>query len=271
MTDRKRIFVVVDPSDTHHIALDRVVKTAKLADHLPIVKIFIAVDADAVDTRAVNNNLFRDQSWFDTAIREPLEQAGIEFTVEVCWSNEWQESINIASKPFNPDMIYIPVHERGQSTRLFFSESKWTLLKSAHSPVALIQPGAKEKREVILAAVNFQAIRESQIDLNKRILETGELLSRFYNAEFHVVNAYLDSLHYPDRSKLSKETGLAPARIHVEEGYTNDVVAAVAKKLDADLVVMGTLNQLGMTKTRRGNTAERLIAALEQDIIVVNS
>jgi universal stress protein E len=271
MSDPKKIFVVVDPSDSNHIALERVVKTAKLANKIPIVKVFIAVDADSVDTRAVNNNLFRDRSWFDTEILEPLKEVGIDFTVEVCWSSEWQKSIIHSSKPFNPDMIYLPVHERGKSTRLFFSESKWELLKSAHCPVALIQHSAKEKREVILAAVNFQTIRESQIELNKQILEVGQRLSDIYNAEFHVVNAYLDSMHYPDRSKLAKESGLEAERIHVEEGYTNEAVSAVANRLGADLVIMGTLNQMGMTKSRRGNTAERLISALDQDIVVVNN
>jgi universal stress protein E len=33
---------------------------------------------------------------------------------------------------------------------------------------------------------------------------------------------------------------------------------------------MGTLGQNGMTKTRRGNTAERLIAAVDTDVMVIN-
>ena len=162
------------------------------------------------------------------------------------------------------------MHERGTSTRLFFSESKWDLLKSAECPVALIQPGAKEAREVVLAAVNFQAIKDAQIELNKKIIETGKRISKQYGAEFHVVNAYLDSMHYPDRGRLARESGVDREFIHVEEGYTSDAVAAVAKRIGADLVIIGTLNQYGTTKSRRGNTAERVIAALEQDIGVVN-
>jgi universal stress protein E len=270
MEEPKKIFVVVDPSDTKHIALERVVNTAKRVATRPIIKVFVAVDGDAVETRAVNNNLFRDQGWFETEIRNPLEEAGITYSIEVCWSGEWQESIIRASKPFGPDWIYIPVHERGTSTRLFFSESKWDLLKSAECPVALIQPGIRERREVVLAAVNFQATSDAQMALNKSIIETGKRVAGHYGAEFHVVNAYIDSMHYPDRGRLAKEAGVAPEFIHVEEGYTNVAVAAVANKLDADLVIMGTLNQRGMLSSRRGNTAERVIASLEQDVVVVN-
>ncbi|BFM08742.1 universal stress protein [Halioxenophilus aromaticivorans] len=270
MAESKKIFVVVDPSHSKHIALERAIKTAQLAEQPPVVKVFVAVDADAVDTRAVNNNLFRDQSWFSAEIRTPLENAGVEYSLEVCWSSEWQESIARAAKPFHPDLIYLPVHERGSSTRLFFTESKWKLLKNAECPVALIQPGAKEKREIILAAVNFQATKDEQIKLNQSIIGAGERLAGYYGAELHIVNAYLDSMHYPDRGRLAKESGVPPERIHVEEGYTNEAVAALAKRLGADLVIIGTLNQKGLTATRRGNTAERVISALDQDVVVVN-
>ena len=55
------------------------------------------------------------------------------------------------------------------------------------------------------------------------------------------------------------------------KGYTDETVAETAKKLKADLVVIGTLGQTGLIKTRRGNTAERVISALDVDIVVVNT
>jgi universal stress protein E len=92
-----------------------------------------------------------------------------------------------------------------------------------------------------------------------------------YGADFHVVNAYIDSLLYPDRGRLAKHTGLNQKNTHVVKGYTDEVIAKVAKKIDADVVVIGTLGQTGLTKTRRGNTAERVISAVDVDVVVVNS
>jgi universal stress protein E len=57
----------------------------------------------------------------------------------------------------------------------------------------------------------------------------------------------------------------------VVKGYTDEAVAETAKKLNADLVIMGTLGQTGLIKTRRGNTAERVISALDVDVAVVNT
>ncbi len=134
-----------------------------------------------------------------------------------------------------------------------------------------MRPGAAEQRKTILAAVNFQAIGTQQKLLNANILAHGKWLAENYGADLHVVNAYIDSMHYPDRGNLAKEAGLPSKNIHVVKGYTDEAVADTAKKLSADLVIMGTLGQTGLIKTRRGNTAERVISGLDVDIVVVNT
>jgi len=271
MKATERMFVVVDPADSRHYAMERAIKSASLVKDANIIfKVFVAVDSDSVDTRAVNNNLFRDQHWFESEIRGPFEEAGLEYSIEVSWSSEWQRSILHSSGSFGATRIMLPVHERGPSTRLFFSESKWDLLKSARAPVVLIQPGANENRKKILAAVNYQAIQDEQIALNQNILQQSKNIAELYDAELHVVNAYIDSMNYPNRGRLANDTGLPAERVHVEEGYTDEAVSRVANRINADLVVMGTLGQNGMIKSRRGNTAERVINALAQDIMVVN-
>ncbi len=169
-------------------------------------------------------------------------------------------------------MILLPIQKKKKHTlRLTFSESKWKVLKKATCPVLLVRPDAAEQRKIILAAVNFQAIGDQQKLLNANILARGKWLAENYGAELHVVNAYKDSLNYPDRGKLAKETGLPSKNIHVVPGYTDEAVAKTAKDINADLVVMGTLGQTGQTATRRGNTAERVISNLDVDVVVVNT
>ncbi len=271
MSKQQKMFVVVDPNDEQHVALDRVKMTSQLQEVKPFVHVFVAVDGDAVDTRAYNANLVRDQSWFEDKIRKVLTEAGVEHLIEVSWSSEWQESIMQSAKRANADLIYLPVHAQTTSSRRFlFTESKWELLKGAYCPVVLIRPGAHDQRKTVLAAVNFQATRDMQIELNEKILSSARYISDVYGADLHVVNGYMDSMNYPDRGRLVKETGLTADHIHVDHGYTSDVVSKVAEEINADLVVMGTLGQNGMTKTRRGNTAERLIDALDTDVMVIN-
>jgi len=266
---QQKLFVVVDPTAEQHIALERAIIISSLRSVKPLIYVFVAVDAEASDTRATNDNVFRNQSWFDEKIRQPMAAAGIEYVIEVSWSSEWQESIRQSAKRFGADLIYLPVQAK-TSSRFTFTESKWELLKGAYCPVVLIRPGANAQRKTILAAVNFQAQRDVQRELNRKILAEAKHFAEVYEADLHLINGYLDSMTYPDRGRLVNETGLPFDRIHVKNGYTSDVVSALAEEIDADLVIMGTLGQNGMTTTRRGNTSERLIAALDTDVMVIN-
>ena len=270
MSRPEKLFVVVDPKDDNHIALERAIITSALHTTKPHVHAFVAVDGDAVDTRSSNDRLFRDLTWFEKNIKSPLASAGISYTMEISWSSEWQKSIVDSAKRLGSDLIYLPVHAKTNQSRFSFTESKWDLLKTASCPVVLIRPGAKAQRKVILAAANFQAHRDVQIELNKKIIAQAKHFADVYGADVHVINGYMDSMTYPDRAKIINETGLPNEKIHVENGYTSDVVSVLAAKINADLIIMGTLGQNGMTKTRRGNTAERLIAAVDTDVMVIN-
>jgi|TARA_B110000977_G_scaffold123126_1_gene158060 universal stress protein E len=270
--DQEKVFVVVDPTATDHIALQRAIITARFRTTAPKLYVFIAVDSESIDTRATNDSLFKNSQWFEDEIHAPLKKEGLDYQIEISWSSEWQRSILKSANRFGADAILLPIQKKKKHTlRLTFSESKWKVLKKATCPVILVRPGAAEQRKVILAAVNFQGIGDQQRLLNANVLTRGKWLAENYGAELHVVNAWKDSMNYPDRGKLAKETGLPSKNIHVVPGYTDEAVAKTASEINADLVIIGTLGQTGQTDTRRGNTAERVISGLDVDVVVVNT
>jgi len=271
-SDQERVFVVVDPTATDHIALQRAIITARFRTTAPKLYVFIAVDSESIDTRATNDSLFKNSQWFEDEIHAPLKKEGLDYQIEISWSSEWQRSILKSANRFGADAILLPIQKKKKHTlRLTFSESKWKVLKKATCPVILVRPGAAEQRKVILAAVNFQGIGDQQRLLNANVLARGKWLAENYGAELHVVNAWKDSMNYPDRGKLAKEAGLPSKNIHVVPGYTDEAVAKTASEISADLVIIGTLGQTGQTDTRRGNTAERVISGLDVDVVVVNT
>jgi len=267
---QEKLLVVVDPNDVEQLALHRTLVTAGLRETAPKIKVFVGVDPEAVDTRSNNDNLVRDQPWFENEVFKGLNDAGLEYDLEVSWSSEWQKSILESAKRFGADEVLLPIHPKTNRLRFTFSENKWDLLKSVSCPVVLVRPGAQEKRRVILAAVNFQAKSSEQQALNQRILDRSHRTAALYGADLHVVNAYVDSNHYPDRGALAKQSELPAERLHVSVGYTDEVVANTAAEIDADLVIVGTLNQHGKKSSRRGNTAARVIGNQKVDVMVVN-
>lgn len=267
---QEQLLVVVDPRDDRHVAFERALITSQLRAIPPRLNIFIFPCRDRTPVSEEGSRLTCDQRWFDVNIHQPLAKLNLDHSISISWDPQWPQQLIRGAAECEADMILLPVPD-GSRRLLDVSAARWDLLKYAPCPVVLVRPGASEKRKTLLAAVNLQAEAQEQRALNVRILEFAKRVASRYGAELHVVNAYLDTMHYPDRGNLVRTTGLVPQRIHVQQGYTDEVVGAVARETGADMVVMGTLNQRGTKGSiRRGNTAARVIAALSTDTLVVN-
>lgn len=271
MSEHEKFFVVVDPTLDQHVALDRAIITAKLMDIEPQLCIFVAVDVASDEANDRDAEFTRNSCWFDSNVHEPLRAAGLEYQIEISWATHWQKAVMSAAQKYSATRILVPAGKPKKSRRMIFSESKWKLLKRAFCPVILVREGASPQRKTVLAAVNFQVTHGLQKTLNKNIISRGERLAKSYGADFHVVNAYIDSMLYPDRGMLARATGLSSSHIHVVQGHTDEGIAQVAQALSADVVVVGTLGQTGQVRNLRGNTVERVISALDVDVVVVNS
>lgn len=268
MIQKENILVAVDPSRNYHPALDRVMLNASLRDSKPRIHLFIAVDNVATNTNAKNTDLYTSIDDLNNLVASIKEQ-GINCTSELCWVDKWQEGMLYAAKRIEADLIVMTDHSNVEQ-KLFLADSKWSLLRQAKRPVLLVRASGTPHRETILAAVNFQTESADQKELNERIIMHGRWLTDRYNAEFHVVNAYKDSINYPDRGRLQRMAGVESHRIHIKQGAAEDVVADIAQVIDADVVVIGTQARQGVVESIRGNTSERVLNVLTQDVLTIN-
>ncbi len=265
-----RVLVVVDPSSSGGLlALERALSTndeiAKTAYGKPLeIKVLLAVDTDSVDTSADNPAILRDSDWMMEKVVAPLSDRGYPFSVQVSWSTDWYGTILRVARAEQIDSIMLPLatkpHERGR----LFNESVWRLMRTAQAPVLFAQPNSAPKRKVLLAALNVQSHKPEHQKLNESTLVRARGMASLFGAELHVVNAYEDSLNYPDRSQLVAMTGVDSANIHVMAGETDDVIRQVATKINADLLILGTRPR---PNRWRGTTAERIITRLDCDIM----
>ena len=268
-----KILIVVDPTQDSAVALDRAIVTAELiaqtADtpNKRHMHILVAADMDNNETSAKNPRMRRDRTWFTDELLAPLESSGLDYSLEVSWSDDWYGSILKAATEYGADMIMLPLMKKPSTTDWFFTESVWRLMRTAGCPVLIVQPQAQSKRAVILAAVNFQSHKKEYQTLNDMIIERGQWISETYGAQMHVVNAYTDSLNYPDRSQLAQRTSVDSANIHVRQGDPDSVIAQVANEINADIVVLGTRSRFSRW---RGNTAEKIVKEVHCDILAIS-
>lgn len=268
-----KILIVVDPTQDSAVALDRAIVTAGLIANTPgapskrHMHILVAADMDNNDTSAKNARMRRDRSWFTDELLAPLESSNLEYSLEISWSADWYGSILKAATDYGADMIMLPLMKKPSTADWFFTESVWRLMRTAGCPVLIVQPQAQSKRAVILAAVNFQSHKQEYQTLNDMIIERGQWISETYGAEMHVVNAYTDSLNYPDRSQLAQRTAVDTANIHVRQGDPDTVISQVASEVKADIVVIGTRSRFSRW---RGNTAEKIVTGVHCDILAIS-
>lgn len=267
-----KIFVVVDPAQDKPLALQRAAITSdkfKAASdgQGPKLHVFLGVDGDNTDTSAENINMHREASWFFEQVITPLQECGREYDVALSWSSDWYGSIISEAKRNECELIMVPMLKKPSGQDRLFNDSIWRLMRTAHCPVLIVQPDSPVERKKILAAINIQSHKPEYQRLNDLIIARGQWLAANYGAELHVVNAYEDSLNYPDRGELAKKTQIDTANIHVAAGDPEDVIPEVAKSIGADIVVMGTAARASRW---RGNTSEKIITKVDCDILAIH-
>lgn len=270
------ILVVVDPTRKEQPALERALASSNLDTH-PKIHIFISVDLASTESSADNPKLYKSADELLDLFR-PLNEKGINYTTEICWAPQWHEAILRSAKNNEVDMIIVSDYSNEDETAGSFnglrhrlSDPKWGLLRNAIRPVFLVRPNALRKRSTILAAVKTQTVKTEYNTLNDKIISRGKWLASLYDADFHVVNAYPDSDNYPDRGQLRRITDMDPGKVHVKLGSPEEVITETAEEIDADIVVIGTLARKGVLAAMRGNTSEKVMDKLKQDIFTLNS
>jgi universal stress protein E len=202
------------------------------------------------------------------------------------------------------DLLIKPAENPSWTRRLFGSDDLH-LLRKCPCPVWLMKPSEKSNYGSILAAVDFElmAPSPSEKDLNREILELAASLALSDSASLHIAHAwealaermlvsrggvspegvtnYVTGEHERHRKELyrlaeqlrgwiSKEAYdyLSPG-FHLPEGPAKKVIASLAKRLGADLVVMGTVARTGISGLIIGNTAEAILDQLECSVLAI--
>lgn len=233
----------------------------------------------------------------------PYQQAR-DIKVEVCVGRMFLEVIRAVLRN-KYDLVIKPAGNPPFIERLFGSNDM-QLLRMCPCPVWLTGPGEKSNYARILAAVDFDLGNMSDTveeSLNQQIRELAcsLALADFAELQFvHVWDAPVEMMvrlwaSNPDeagikyvegelsrherafnrlrdqlRDQLGKEAfdHLSP-KFHLRRGAASKVIPEMAKQLQADLVVMGTVARTGIAGLFIGNTAEDILEQLQCSVLTV--
>jgi len=206
------------------------------------------------------------------------------------------------------DLVFKTAESRGLLDRIFDSDDMH-LLRKCPCPVWLVKPNSPKSYQTILAPVDvddFYPPEEltTRHLLNVQVLEMAGSLAILESADLHVVHvwdaigenllnvvfhdtpedrvaAYTKSVkqQYEDNmGKLMRELAsyigqdalnyIRPQR-YLLKGHPRKEIPLFAKKIKADLVIMGTVARTGIPGMFMGNTAENILNQLDCSVLAV--
>lgn len=183
------------------------------------------------------------------------------------------------------------VVKTGHRTESFLhTPSDWALMRGLEVPFCIASPMKLKSRPIILAAVDLDTA-SSEAAMTDAVLTQAAKLARAQDATLEVVhvlavNRALAEIDAVDPETVLYEKGPAGQKAldellaarsihasatHILAGSPGLVVAKLARKRKADLVVMGSAGRTGLRAALLGNTAEKCVHELKTDLMVVKS
>lgn len=298
MSKYNKILVVLDPTTDDQKALQRAINLAKrqpckLTAFLSVYDFSYEMTTmlSGDERESMRLAVIRDRErWVHEYINAPQAQ-GLDIDIKVVWNNRPFEAIVTAVLEDHYDLVVKGTHKHDVLKSVIFTPTDWHVLRKCPSPVLLVKEHDWPPQGNILAAVNAGSEQEHHKSLNNRIITSAQYIAQLLDGTVHLVNAYpgtpvniaieipefnpqeyndgIKRHHIEAAKELARSFGIPPERTHVQEGMPEDVIPSIARKLDVEMVVLGTVGRTGLSATIIGNTAEHVIDRLDSDVLAV--
>ncbi len=242
------------------------------------------------------------QEWLEKTVTE-VATDGVSIETRVLTGKPFIEIIRQVMRD-DHDLVIKAADADSGLREIFFSSTDKHLMRKCPCPVWIVKPTERRKYLRILAAVDEDEEEPAKDVLNRQILEMSTSMALAEYSEAHVVHAWevfdeallrshkwdfteaefeamleeeaarrkgwLESL--VKKYAASADRGTADSfdlHFHVIKGRAQYVVADLARELDVDLVVMGTVAHTGIDGFFMGNTAESILSQLDCSVLTI--
>ncbi|WP_168385391.1 universal stress protein UspE [Erwinia amylovora] len=218
--------------------------------------------------------------------------AGVQIDIKVVWHNRPFEAIIHEVINSHHDLVIKMTHQHDRLQAVVFTPTDWHLLRKCPCPVWMVKDQVWPEGGKALVAVNLASEEPHHDPLNTKLVkETLELAERVNHTEVHLVGAYpvtpiniaielpdfdpdvyneaIRGQHLLAMKALRQPFSIDEKFTHVEKGLPEEVIPELAERLDAGVVVLGTIGRTGLSAAFLGNTAEQVIDHLRCDLLAI--
>lgn len=292
------VLVVLDPTCEEQKALNRAIELAehtacRLTAFLSIYDFSYEMTTmlSGEERESMKDAVLKDRKQWIEELLKDAKHKGIDCQAQVLWHNRPFEAIVQTVSEHGYDLVIKGTHDHDVLKSMIFTPTDWHVLRKCPCPVLLVKDHAWPEKGHVLAAVNAGSEQAHHKALNEKIIRQAQAVAGMLHGHVHLVNAYpgtpihiaieipefnpaeyTESMrhHHQDAVKtLAFAHGITDEYCHVLEGLPEDVIPKVAKEIDAEIVIIGTIGRTGLSAAIIGNTAEHVIDKLDCDILAL--
>ncbi len=259
-----KIFVIIDPTVDSQPAFERALQSAQMTGTRLHLYACVGGEGDSADEAldAMGDRL-------ELLLKRCLD-AGVEAVQEVECDADWSRAALRAAARCSASMVFKNSFEHSDLQREIRPTSDFTLLRFSPCPVLLVKNIRDWEHRRVLAAINTESTDSAHIKLNHLIISFAQNFTEAYGSDAHFVTAYHDSNNPPDLTDFAAECGAPEEHVHAAKGSAAPVISEMAEKIEADLIIIGTVGRDGIKGKVVGNTSEKILDHTGADVLVIN-
>ncbi len=296
MIECKRILAVVDAERDNQPALSRAYELAsKTGATVTAMMVVYDLSYDMTtmlspdERESMRDAVTKEHAkWLSAQLKE---QGFSETDIVVEWNNRAYESIIYFALNNQIDLVVKATKNHDDLASVIFTPTDWHLMRKCPRPVLLVKEHDWPEGGEIIAAVNVGTEDDEHAALNDKLTIIANDYASLLKGKVNLVNSYPstplniaievpefdpDTYHDAVKNHHAKEMrshalkyGIPEDKCVVKEGLPEKVIPQVAEKLDAELVVIGTVGRVGISAALIGNTAEHVIDELNCDVLAI--
>jgi universal stress protein E len=298
---RKILIAVKDPDARRQPGAEKALRIAKACG--ASVELFHAISTPVfLEIQPLTGHSLAELKLESLALRQKrldrivtmARRLGVAASATVEWDFPPHEAIVRRAIRGRADLIIAECHEGRRLKPWLMHLTDWELLRASPVPVLLLKSARPWRNRVVLAAIDPSHAHAKPSRLDSRILGQAEQLAATLRGRLHVMHAnfpllfglalgdpaidapvfaatyeQLQAKGRKDFAAFAKRADIPRARRHLIDADPVTGIPQVARRIGADLVVMGAVSRSGLKRVFIGNTAERVLNDLPCDVLVV--
>lgn len=194
------------------------------------------------------------------------------------------------------DLVLLSAGSPRRLKDVFFGDLARRLMRQCPCPVWILKPKRLNACSRVLAAVGARTNDDANQAVNAKILELALSLAHSQDAKIHVVRAWRPEGNDAEMltNEISDETreGILQRNeakhrcaintllarypvmgldheVHLPRGQAIQNILALTERLNPDVLVMGTINRVGVPRILLGNSAESVFGTVRCGLLIV--